>query len=65
MSNLSKIPFADLKAEYIRRVRQQAAALRKKRGTGKGRPRIKPRCPCGKFPVERAAKRNHKCVPPS
>lgn len=30
-------------------------------GSNGGRPRDPDRCPCGKFPLGRAAARNHKC----
>ena len=39
------------------------AALRKTKAGGHkgGRPRITERCPCGKYSVALAAKRNHQC----
>ena len=64
MSDLTSIPFKELKREYIRRIRQQAAAKRKKRSGG-GRPRTVEHCPCDRYSLAVAAKRNHKCVAPS
>ncbi len=59
MIDLARISEELLRSELGRR----NAAKRTTYGAGTGRPRSTDRCPCGRYTVTTAGKRNHRCSP--